>query len=74
MNVYVYRDSTGSLRIDVETDGVDETQDAWPNGVPKLRMSINCSPAEQVNVEGEWEVGDGYFQISPLEQLADAAE
>ena len=74
MDVWIGRDSSGALRINVETSGVDDLRDSWLNGVPKIRVQVNGGPIEQMNEDGDWEVGDGYPQVSPLEHLADAAE
>lgn len=70
MRVFVYRDSSGALRIDTETTNVN-WKDEHRGGVPKLRLKVNTAPILQMNSVGHWEVGDGYPDETVLDRIVE---
>ena len=70
LELSVFRDSTGAIRISIETAGLDIADEHPVHGVPKLRLQVNDGPIEQMNADGDWVQGDGYPTSTVLDHLA----
>lgn len=70
LEIEVYRDTTGAIKIHLDTSSLEWKDEHPIYGVPKLRLQVNDGPTEQMNADGDWVQGDGYPDSTVLDHLA----
>jgi hypothetical protein len=57
--VSVFRDSDGWIVLAVDTIDIDSCKDKYENGIPKIRLQVNCS-SEDLQEDGTWKRTNTY--------------